>query len=189
MDISSSINAAGAVIFGALVSVLISTIFSRRELMIKTRIVTTLDLYKQYQSNDMVTSRNMADKILKENEARQEPLSYNELYNVLPVEEYDHIARILHFFTQIADLHKLKYLDNKLVNETFARYFKYWHETHFHRLWQISKEKGEPPREWIEPMNYLAKQMNLQHPPTAHLEAKEPETIAMGMDHVSKQVA
>jgi hypothetical protein len=176
-----------AVIVGALVSVIVSTLFARREMMVKTRILTTLDLYKQYQSNDMVTSRNMADKILKENQARPEPLSYNELYNTLPLEEYDHIARLLHFFTQIADLHKLKYLDTKLVNETFARYFKYWHETHFHWLWQISKDKGEPPREWIEPLNYLAKQMNLTHPPSARLESKETEATPIAIDQAAKQ--
>lgn len=189
MDLPTIINSAGAIIFGALVSVVISTFFARRELMVKTRIVTTLDLYKQYQSNDMVTSRNMADKILKENEARQEPLTYTELYNVLPVEEYDHIARILHFFTQIADLYKLNYLDTKLVNQTFTRYFKYWHETHLHRLWQISQAKGEPPREWIEPMNYLAKQLKLSHPPSPQAASQEPEAMTITIDHASKQTA
>lgn len=188
MDLATIINSAGAVIFGALVSVIISTFFSRRELMIKTRIVTTLDLYKQYQSNDMVTSRNMADKILKENEARECPLSYSELYTTLPVEEYDHIARILHFFTQIADLYKLKYLDTKLVNQTFSRYFKYWHETHFYCLWQISKERGEPQREWVEPMDYLAKQLKLTHPTSQQPESKEPKTQVIPMDPVSNQV-
>lgn len=189
MDLSSLVNTAVPIIFGALVSVLISTIFARRELMVKTRILTTLDLYTQYQSNDMVTSRNKADKILKENEAREQPLSYNELYNTLPVEEYDHIARILYFFTQIADLHKLKYLDDKLVKATFARYFKYWHQTHFHRLWEISKQKGEPEREWVGPMTYLAKHLRLSHMDPESAELKEPEDTVLSIERVSKQVA
>lgn len=189
MDFSGFINTAVPIIFGALVSVVIGTIFGRRELMVKTRILTTLDLYTQYQSNDMVTSRNKADKILKENEAREQPLSYNELYNTLPVEEYDHIARILYFFTQIADLHKLKYLDDKLVKATFARYFKYWHQTHFHRLWEISSQKGEPEREWVAPMTYLANHLKLAHTNQESTEANTATEPLISIGQVAKPVA
>ena len=188
MDISNLLYSAGAVIFGALVSVVISTIFARREEMRKTRVLTTLALYTQYQSNEMVTARNNADKILKENAARDHPLSYNELYNTLPVEQYDHIARILYFFTQIADLYKLHYLEEKLANATFARYFKYWHETHFHGLWEISHQHGEPDREWVEPMNFLARKLNLNRTHTGRI-VHPPEELIGEVEQISKQTA
>lgn len=157
------INSIAAVIIGALVSVVISTLFARREQMRKIQIETTLRLFEQYQSNEMVTSRNKANKLLSENKKQPRPLSYGELYDRLPSEEYDHIARILQFFTQVAVLHRAKYLDHKLVHASLGRYFEFWYGQHFELLWRISKEKGEPAREWVEPMAYLAKEMKLTH--------------------------
>ena len=162
-----------AVIVGGLVTVMVTAYFANRQEMEKIRIETTLHLFAQYQSNEMVTSRNQANKILRENKTREHPFSYGELYLQLPSDQYDHIARILQFFTQVALLHRSKYLDRKLVQASLGKYFEFWHNEHFDMLWRISKEKGEPPREWVEPMAYLAKEMKLTHNNPAQPESQD----------------
>jgi hypothetical protein len=132
--------------------------YTRRDQAQQHRIQTTLGLYWQFQSSEMLTSRNKAEKILSENAMRKQPSTVWQLYETLEPEEYSYVSDVFHFFEQMAVLHQLGYLDEKIVEATLSKYFHYWYEKHFEAILSRSAQARESLHV-AEPINYLARNL------------------------------
>lgn len=147
----------GAII-GSVVTALLTYFFARREQQHQSRVQTTLNLYSQYQSNEMVTSRGLADRNLRQINLAANPKDYRELYSMLDYEDYLHVARVIHFFEQVGVLHKTKNLDEAIVKETIAPYFAYWYQRHLKYMEAVSSAK-QVRTDWSDAIGYLVEHL------------------------------
>jgi hypothetical protein len=159
MEILSAL--VGAII-GALLTALLANHFSQRERKIQTQIQTTLSLYQQYQSTEMLTSRIKADDTLSRQKLDTKiSLSLEELHGKLEQEDWFHISRVLHFFEYVSILHKEKYLDEHLMKSTLGDYFDYWYGHYFRTLRHASLRKGAHD-EWDKHFEYLTTVLSIK---------------------------
>jgi hypothetical protein len=147
-------------VFGTILGALLATFFSRLEEKKRTRIQNTIDLYRHFQSMEMIDSRINADRILNDL-SKEKPKSYGEIYEALEIEKWHHISRILHFFEQAGTLHSLNYLDEKLFKETIGFYFNYYYGKYLKPI-QKRSIKIHDDREYIKPLEYLAQYFHLE---------------------------
>jgi len=70
---------------------------------------------------------------------------------------YEDLHTLLHLFERIAILFDEDYLDKNLFQSTLAMPFYSYYIKYISKLISIAKERGEPERHWMKPIENLAK--------------------------------
>jgi len=144
-------------ILGAVIGVVLSAHYAQRAESQRTRIVTTLDLYQNFQSDQMLRCRIRGSRVLMENEAAEEPSSFCELNREIDAESRYQVSRLIHFFEMLGALGNLRYLDRNLVRELFQEYFEFYYAPILLPLAARSEQRDPPrEREWVSPIKRAA---------------------------------
>lgn len=149
----------GAIV-GSFASALLTSFYMRQEQRKQIQIQTTMNLYNEFQSKNMLASRIKADKLLDENRSSERPLSFMGLHKELDEENWHHLTLIVHFWEKFSVLYQSNYLDNKLARTFLGRYFDYYFSRYFKALGRESLEKDESLQSgWAIPINNVAEKI------------------------------
>ena len=138
MEILSAIIGA---LIGSITSAFFTLYYSLWEQKRRRQLETTMSLYQEFHSSNMINNRIKTDSLLKQKITNN--ISYMELYDELSIEDWLPISSLLHFFEKISTYHENGYLDNKLVKAFFSTYFSYYYDTFLKKMNEISKQKSE----------------------------------------------
>jgi hypothetical protein len=139
---------------GVFIGALLSSFFARRESQRQTRISTTLKMYERLQG--ILSSRLIADQLLKQNFSSENPLTYKEIRYSLTPEKWQHISTTRNAFNELGLLHRAGYLDVKLARILFAPTFSYWYKTHLLKLEVNPVVNDTDPIKWVVPSDEIA---------------------------------
>ncbi len=138
-EILIAITGAASGLIGTIVGAVVSWYSSER----RSKIQNTVDLHREWQSDDMTAIRQKADRFLRDNAGRQ--LLQLEL-DADPA-AYANVQSILNFFHRLWMLLKHKQLTNYLVPELFGNYIVWWNVNCF--------EAGIPSK-WVIRQDWLS---------------------------------
>ena len=142
-----------AAVIGALVGAILTFLYTKKEYDRQMKIHTTLSLYEEFQSTDMMGHRLIADAILKENRDKTK-LSFSQLHqSTVEFDKWHATSRVVHYFEKASILYREKYLDRKLANKLLGRYFQYYYIEYLQELAKLS-EDNDPYKSygWYHPI-------------------------------------
>lgn len=138
-EILIAVTGAAAGLIGTVVGAVVSWYSSER----RSKIQNTVDLHREWQSDDMTAIRLKADRLVRENTG----------IHLLQLEldgdptAYANVLRVLNFFQRLWMLLKHKQLTNYLVPELFGSYIVWWNVNCF--------EAGIPSK-WVIRQDWLS---------------------------------
>lgn len=106
----------------------------------QNRIQVVLDLYSEFQSEAMLTSRIKAYAIFEANVADL-PLGFENLRQRIGSDDWFHVSKVIHFFEKYAVFYNSDCLDTSLSRVSLDRYFVYWYNKHLKALARTSLER------------------------------------------------
>src|SRR5262245_26876027 len=89
----------------------------------KEKSKTTYDLYKEFNSGELLKSRTEADKIPK----RYPDKTLDDLYALLNTEERTHIWHVIHFYQRLSAAVEYEQIEPKMVRKLFGYVFYWWY--------------------------------------------------------------
>lgn len=89
-----------------------------------------LRLFETFYSPEMVASRIRADKYLKRNEEKRRSLT--QLGDELPIDEWQDISKVRHFFAHLETLRTHGKLDHDLTCSLFTPHIEFWFDPNRH---------------------------------------------------------
>lgn len=154
-------------LFGAVIGSLVTSFFAdkrqRQQNKIATeqqqkqnRITMMLQIYEQYESPAIALSRTKVISLLKKSFSQSPPLSYEQIRSMSLDSGSEDLHQFLHFFERVAILFDEGYLDRNLFKSTLATPFYSYYVNYIVKLIELSKEREEPKRHWMQPIENLA---------------------------------
>jgi hypothetical protein len=138
-EVLIAVTGAAAGLIGTIVGAVVSWYSSER----RSKIQNTVDLHREWQSDDMTAIRLRADRLVRENTGMH--LLQMEL-DADPT-AYANVLRVLNFFQRLWMLLKHRQLTNYLVPELFGSYIVWWNVNCF--------EAGIPSK-WVLRQDWLS---------------------------------
>jgi hypothetical protein len=115
----------------AFLGAIASAYFANNANLKQNRIQTTLQMYSDFQSQDMLETRHQAEKFIMENRE----LSLSQLSSINE-HQFRYVSLIIHYFEQLSILKKHGYIDKRLLKGLFGRYYIFWHKNYFQHLFE-----------------------------------------------------
>jgi hypothetical protein len=131
-EIMVGVTGAAAGLIGTAVGALISWHSSDR----RSKIQNTVELHREWQSEEMTAARMLSDRFVRDNPGKQLlQLELEEDPNA-----YANVLRVLNFFLRLSVLLKHKQLKSCLVPDLFGSYIVWWHTNCF---------EARLPAQWV----------------------------------------
>jgi hypothetical protein len=129
----------------AIVSVIITRLVSRRSENIKN----TLEMFRHYNSNDLLGARNRAWKFLN-GEYKENPVSFEQLMSTHgeTPDTYDDLAKVIYFWMSLCLLKIEGGLSRKMAIKLFATQYSDWEDA-FRPLYENTKTGSQYAPDWF----------------------------------------
>ncbi|WP_156929250.1 hypothetical protein [Marichromatium purpuratum] len=129
----------------ALVSVIITRLVSRRSENMKN----TLDMFRHYNSIDLLGARNRAWKFLN-GDYKDNQISFEQLMSTHgeSPDIYDDLAKVIYFWMSLCLLKMEGGVSKKMAIKLFARQYSDWEDA-FRPLYESTKTESEYVPDWF----------------------------------------
>lgn len=161
-------------LFGSVIGALATNYFSGKRQQKQNQVALTLKIYEEQSSPEMIQLYMDVASLLERCFENNPPLSYEQIKDTNCSGEYIKLHKLLHFIERIALLFDKGYLDEKLFKLTLSHSFWYNYEKYLSRLIEICRERQEPERHWVKPIEKLASKLRSlgDDPETHHIKLR-----------------
>jgi hypothetical protein len=139
-------------VIGAFLGVWFANYYERKAQKLQQQQDTTIALYTEFNSDDMIKSRIKANKLLGENRDRSNPFTLTEMSRTLDPEDWYHISKVFTFFEKFGIYLETDNLDKDLTKQLLGRRFLYWYEK---QIRDLMTAKDKPQLERNRPIQYI----------------------------------
>jgi hypothetical protein len=156
-------------VIGSISSAVLTYVFTNIQQQHHARVQTTIQMYEKYQSSEMLLARIKAERVLYKNRQEPNPLSYTEIYHETYTnhdENWIYVSQIVHYFEQVAILHREKFLDERLFRSSIAPYLQFWYKEYFELVHDTSIKKKEDT-DWCSGILYLLEHLDSEAAPSS----------------------
>lgn len=140
-------------IVGAFAGAWLANHYERRMQREKEKRDTTMGLYVEFQSPDMLHARIVARYVFTENLKKASPFTINEMREKLETDEWHAVSVLVTFFEKLGVFLKNDYLDSKLTRSLFEYDFNWWYNGYIERIVKIDDKLEAAWSQNIEHIN------------------------------------
>jgi hypothetical protein len=139
-------------IVGAFAGAWIANRYERRMQREKEKRDSTMSLYVEFQSPDMLHARIIARDVFTQNLEKKKPLTIDEMRKKLDTEKWHSVSVVITFFEKLGVFLENDYLDKKLARSLFEYDFNWWYSGYIEKFAKID-DKLEAA--WSQNIEYV----------------------------------
>jgi hypothetical protein len=139
-------------IAGAFAGVWLANHYERRMQREKEKRDTTMSLYVEFQSPEMLQARIIARHVFARNLKKKKPLTISILGEKLDKDEWHSVSVVITFFEKLGVFLKNDYLDKKLARNLFKYDFNWWYSTYMEKF---VKSDDKLKAAWSQSIEYV----------------------------------
>lgn len=125
-------------VIGAFAGVWLANRYDREKQERETQKSISLQLYTEYQSQEMIKARILARRVFDRMRDEQKPLILSEIWDASNFEESYSISLLITFLEKLGVYFRTNHLDKNLTKELLQSAFSYWYQNYISELIESS---------------------------------------------------